>query len=70
MERIRVRSSNIYSVGYEANTSTLEVEFNSGSIYRYSRVPEQVYEALMSARSHGTYFNDHVRDNYTTRQVR
>ena len=50
--------------------ATLEVEFHSGSIYQYFRVPERVYNALMSARSHGSYFNDHVRDSYTTRQVR
>lgn len=70
MERIRVRSSNISSIGYEASNSTLEVEFHSGIIYQYSRVSERVYEDLMSARSHGAYFNDHVRDNYSTRQVR
>lgn len=70
MERTRVRSSNIASIGYEVSTSTLEVEFHSGSIYQYFRVPERVYNALMSARSHGSYFNDHVRDSYTTRQVR
>lgn len=70
MERIRVRSSNISSIGYEASTNTLEVEFHSGSIYQYSRVPERVYDALMRAGSHGAYFNDHVRDSYSTRQVR
>ncbi|MBH8571326.1 KTSC domain-containing protein [Microvirga sp. STS02] len=70
MERTRVRSSNISSIGYEASTGTLEVEFHSGSIYQYSRVPERVHEALMRAGSHGAYFNDHVRDSYSTRQVR
>ncbi len=70
MERTRVRSSNISSIGYAADTRTLEVEFNSGSIYQYSRVPESVYNALMGARSHGSYFNDHIRDTYPTRQVR
>jgi hypothetical protein len=70
MERTRVRSSNISSIGYEVSTSTLEVEFHSGSIYQYSRVPERVFDALVGARSHGAFFNDHVRDNYATRQVR
>lgn len=70
MERIPVRSSNISSIGYEASTSTLEVEFQSGSIYQYFRVPARVHESLMDARSHGSYFNDYVRDNYSTYQVR
>lgn len=30
MERILVDSSNVVSVGYDENASTLEVEFNSG----------------------------------------
>ena len=70
MERALVRSSNISSIGYEANSQTLEVEFHSGNIYQYNRVPEAVHDALMNARSHGAYFNDHVRDHYSTRQVR
>lgn len=70
MERIRVRSSNISSIGYDANSCTLEVEFNSGSVYQYSRVFETVHNALMRAHSHGAYFNENIRDNYSTRQVR
>ena len=70
MERIRVRSSNISSIGYDADSRTLEVEFNSGSIYQYSQVPEMVYDGLMGARSYGTYFNGNIRDNYPTRQMR
>ncbi len=70
MDRTRVRSSNISSIGYAEDSRTLEVEFNTGTIYQYSRVPESVYNALMGARSHGSYFNENIRDNYSTRQVR
>jgi len=70
MERINVASSNINSIGYDEATNTLEVEFNSGSIYRYSGVPEHEYKGLLSASSKGRYVNAHIKDRYTCIQVR
>jgi len=70
MNRIQVRSSNIRSLGYDPDTRTLEVEFHSGGLYRYSGVPESVYHAFMRAPSKGSYFHDYVKDRYTFRQVR
>lgn len=64
MKRERVESSIIRSVGYDEQKETLEVEFNSGSIYDYDKVPRQEYEEMMSAPSHGAYFNTHIRDAY------
>jgi hypothetical protein len=61
MERSRVVSSDIASVGYDALSSILEVEFNTGSIYQYRGVPESVYFALMNAPSHGQYFARHIK---------
>ena len=37
MERKKVSSSKIRTVGYDARTQTLEVEFNNGSVMQYSR---------------------------------
>lgn len=68
MERIPVSSSNLASVGYQ--DGILEVAFKSGSVYQYTRVPESVYEALMSAPSHGKFFAAFIRNNYPYRQVR
>ena len=70
MERQRVSSTNLRSIGYDAADGTLEVEFNSGGIYQYFDVPEAVYTALMRASSKGRYMNDHVRDHYRCRKVR
>ncbi|BET57741.1 KTSC domain-containing protein [Geobacter sp. 60473] len=61
MERIPVSSSNLASVGYDASSAVLEVEFNHGGIYQYSGVPEEIYHSLMSAGSHGTYFDQFVK---------
>ncbi len=61
MERKYVTSSNIASIGYDAEQMILEVEFNYGSIYQYFDVPESVYEGLMAADSHGKYLDAYVK---------
>ena len=69
MERQRVTSTNIRSIGYDATNGTLEVEFNSGGLYQYFNVPETVYTALMRAASKGRYLNDHIKDRYSYQEV-
>jgi hypothetical protein len=66
--RTPVRSSVIVSVGYDAETAVLEVEFRSGDVYRYFAVPPSVHRALLEAESPGAYFNKNVSDHYPTRQ--
>ena len=60
MERQSVNSSNIASIGYDANSQTLEVEFKSGRIYQYYNVPLSEYNGLMNASSHGQYLNQYI----------
>lgn len=69
MERKPVISSNINSIGYDEQSSILEVEFNSGRIYQYFNVPKVIYIALMSASSHGTYFNQNVRTSFSYKRI-
>lgn len=70
MERQSVSSSNIASIGYEEASGTLEVEFLSGSIYRYFGVPAGVHAGLMAASSHGSYFNANIKQaGYSYSQV-
>ena len=64
MERQSVVSFNLVSVGYDEDSSTLEVEFKSGAVYRYFNVPLFEYERLMAASSHGIYFNANIKDKY------
>ncbi|WP_123599080.1 KTSC domain-containing protein [Pseudomonas frederiksbergensis] len=69
MERIPVSSSNIASVGYEPGTSTLQVEFNDGSVYDYYDVPEDTYTALIGAGSVGSFFHSNIRNTFSFQQV-
>jgi uncharacterized protein len=64
MERHPVSSSSISAVGYDFDSSTLEIEFLNGGVYQYSRVPESVYQRLMSAASKGSYVADRIKDRY------
>ena len=57
------------SVGYEAKSGILEIEFQSGVIYRYLDIPAVVYEELLGAESKGQYFNREIRDSYECVQV-
>lgn len=70
MQRESVYSSNLRSVGYDPDERVLEVEFHSGSVYRYAHVPKALYAGLMAARSAGAYFTDHIKDRYPTWRVR
>lgn len=70
MIRQPVSSSNIRSIGYDSKSQTLEIEFHSGSVYRYFDVPESVYNALMSASSHGSFFHRHIRDRFRWTKIR
>lgn len=69
MTREHINSSNIKSVGYDSQVQALEVEFHSGDIYQYHGVPSNVYEGLMRASSHGSYFHQHIKGNYKSTQI-
>ena len=70
MKRTRVESSLIASIGYDPKKESLELEFASGSIYRYVDVPESEYRDLMKAESIGRYVNWHIKDEYHYIRVR
>lgn len=62
-------SSVVKSIVYENEHSRLTVTFVSGRVYEYYLVPPSVAEAFNAARSKGTYFNQHIRDRYTCREI-
>lgn len=67
MNRVKVVSSNIKSVGWV--NETLEVEFNSGSVYQYKGVPKTIYDNMMASESKGKFFNSIVKDKYAATRV-
>jgi hypothetical protein len=69
MLRQVVESTNLRSIGYDGATHTLEVEFTSGSVYRYAGVPHSVWFELRHAPSKGKFFLDRVRDCFSAERV-
>jgi hypothetical protein len=69
MERAPVRSSNVYSVGYDPARRILEVEFQDGSVYQYYGVPRDVYLDLVNAPSVGSFLARFIKDEYNYEQI-
>ena len=69
MQRYSVASSNIASIGYDANTETLEVEFLNGSLYQYYNVPQNMYDQLMAESSKGRFLNAYIKNAYPYSRV-
>ena len=70
MERAAVRSKEIAIVGYEDETQTLEIAFRNGGVYRYTQVPRDIYDRLMSAESLGVYFEQNVKNKFPYTRLR
>lgn len=64
IERTPVSSSNIQSVGYDADGKLLAVEFKDGSIYHYHDVPKDAYDDLMAAKSLGGHLHKNIKGIY------
>jgi hypothetical protein len=64
MEMIRVSSSAIAAIGYDAATMRMKIRFTQGHTYDFCRVPESVFNAFLRSSSKGTYYNDHIKDRY------
>tara|TARA_R110000850_G_scaffold50499_5_gene123851 strand:+ start:994 stop:1203 length:210 start_codon:yes stop_codon:yes gene_type:complete len=69
MNRQSVSSSNIASIGYDAGSQTLEIEFLNGGVYQYFDVPPYVHEELMNASSHGQYLAQNIKGAYRYSKV-
>ena len=69
MEMVNVDSSNVESVGYDEDSSTLQVEFKNGGVYQYFDVPEDVYIQLRDASSVGEYLAAAIKGSYRYSKV-
>lgn len=69
MRRLPVDSTSLASIGYDAATATLEVEFRHGGVYRYFLVPASVYRALIDAESKGRFLNEAIKERYPYERV-
>ena len=57
-------SSVVRSYDYDSISRQLAVEFQSGRLYVYEKVPSEVFESMKRAFSKDEFFNNHIRDQY------
>lgn len=69
MARKLVESNLIRSIGYDAETGNLEVEFKNGGIYLYYKVSVEDYTALMRSTSIGSFFSKSIKNKYEFKRL-
>jgi len=65
-----VESAMLKRIGFtETCEGILEVEYNSGEVYRYYDVPQEVFEKLHKAESKGKFMHNMILHVYTYERV-
>ena len=65
MDRQFVDSSMISSIGYDATSCTLEIEFKGGAVWDYPDFPESLWYEFQSSGSKGRFFHQNIKEQYT-----
>ena len=66
MEKLETESSVIQAVGY---SRVIEIAFQSGRVYQYFDVTEEVYHDFLKSNSKGKYFNAHIRGKFPVQEI-
>jgi len=62
---VNVSSSAIRKIGYEASTNRMYIDFeDSDPHYTFCRVPENIFNDFINARSIGQYYHRVIKDKY------
>jgi hypothetical protein len=59
-----VSSSQISSIGYDSDSQELFIEFTSGKVYRFFKVPEIVFKTFVASKSPGSFLHSQIIDIY------
>lgn len=60
-----VISSNIKAIGFDKETGTMRVTFNSGATYDAPGTTQEDFDAFRTAKSHGVHFNKVLKKAFT-----
>jgi hypothetical protein len=64
MDVTAVVSTSLAAVAYDRAGHILQLEFRSGSVYRYFGIPAEVHDGRLQASSKGRYFNREIRERF------
>ena len=70
VKRHPVDSSTLRSVGYDPDRRILVLEYESGAVYHYFDVPENIFEELMKEDSKGRFVNYRIKPYYRYREIK
>ncbi len=59
----------IDSIGFDPNTSTLEIEFKNCAVWQYYDFPESTYYEFIGSDSVGKFFLHNIKGHYSENQV-
>jgi hypothetical protein len=62
-------SSVVAEIKYDTCSRTLRIIYVSGMMYDYKNVPEQIYTALKTAFSKGTFLNKYIKGRYEFEKI-
>lgn len=70
-EMVDTPNSTCFSaVGYDKDAEILFVQFReSGTIYSYDNVPQEIYDEMNNADSMGGYYNRNIKGVYTSTRL-
>jgi curved DNA-binding protein CbpA len=66
---VKIRSSQIWSVGYDAFTKILQVEFYEEGILHFYDVPEKLYTELMYAEVPEDHLSKNISGKYRSEKI-
>ena len=69
MNRQKVKSSNIVSIGYSSAKKELEVEFIGSGVYCYSDVEKEIYDNFLKSESKGKFVHSQIRGRYRYEKI-
>jgi hypothetical protein len=70
VERRKVSSSKIRSVGFDERARILEVEHIDGSVYQYSGVSQEMHRKLVAAPSIVSFYQDRIEEDFSRKRMR
>lgn len=60
------QSTTISQHGYDPTKQQMTVQFKNGNIYRYSGVPQKVFDQYQASESQGSFHANNIKGRYTT----
>ena len=68
------KSSTIHRTEYLEQEKTLEIEFRTGSVYRYYNVPARLWRVFQlyveCEGSAGSFFNEYIKNQFSSEKVK